>query len=365
MNPIAIRLLSQQLISPQFRKPEEVVAHMGAMQAQDYRMVRWAVAMRTKCSSNSSKSSIKAFREAFDGGKIIRMHLLRGTWQLITAEDYGWMLELFAPKAKATLNGWMRANKILIDEKEELAIREILIEKAMECESLTKKDFDCALQEHGITMDDHRLRYHLMLAEYSKTLCSGNLTAKEASYALVEKKIRNISATMERDEMLMLLAKKYFQSHAPATFEDYVWWSGLSAADCRKGMQLLGNELRKESWKGYDFYLLDSCRTRGFRKGTVLLLPPYDEYLIGYKTRELVLASHHVPHAHTNNGIFFPVIAKDGIICGNWSPWKKTLQTECFDSVSDSEDLKDSEKEDLGLWKQWERFSEIKEIDKE
>lgn len=42
------------------------------MQAQDYRMVRWAVAMRTQ------RPSVKAFRKAFDEGKIIRMHLLPG-----------------------------------------------------------------------------------------------------------------------------------------------------------------------------------------------------------------------------------------------------------------------------------------------
>lgn len=348
MNPIAIRLLSQQLISPQFTNPEDVVAHMGAMQAQDYRMVRWAVAMRTK------RPSSKAFRKAFDEGKIIRMHLLRGTWQLIAAGNYWWMLRLFAPKAKATLNGWMHANKIIIGEKEEHAIREILIEKAMERESLTKKDFYIALQERGIKMDDHRLRYHLMLAEYSGTLCSGNLTAKEASFSLVEKKIKNRPSLMGRDEMLMLLAKKYFQGHAPATFEDYVWWSGLGAANCRRGMELLGNELQKERWKGYDFYLMDGCRTRGFRKGNALLLPPYDEYLIGYKTRELALAPPHVPYAHTDNGIFFPVIAEDGIVCGNWSPWKKALHAEYFGTEARQLDL-----EDL-----WAKFSEMKSLSK-
>ena len=46
MNPIAIRLLSQQLVAPQFSAPAEVVSYMGAMQAQEYRMVRWAVEMR-------------------------------------------------------------------------------------------------------------------------------------------------------------------------------------------------------------------------------------------------------------------------------------------------------------------------------
>ena len=48
MNPVAIRLLNQQLIVPQFKTPSEVVSHMGAMQAQEYRMMRWAVEMRTK-----------------------------------------------------------------------------------------------------------------------------------------------------------------------------------------------------------------------------------------------------------------------------------------------------------------------------
>jgi hypothetical protein len=82
MNPVSIRLLNQQLIVPQFETPTEVVSHMGAMQAQEYRMMRWAVAMRT------SKPSHKAFKEAYDSGQIIRLHLMRGTWQLVAAEDY-------------------------------------------------------------------------------------------------------------------------------------------------------------------------------------------------------------------------------------------------------------------------------------
>ena len=47
MSPIVQRLLNQQLACPQFGTPAEVVDYMGAMQAQEYRMMRWAVAMRT------------------------------------------------------------------------------------------------------------------------------------------------------------------------------------------------------------------------------------------------------------------------------------------------------------------------------
>ena len=100
MNPIAIRLLNQQLVAPEFDDPVEVVGHLGAVQAQEYRMMRWAVSMRIK------KPSAKAFKDAFDNGNIIRLHLMRGTWQLVTAEDYWMMIDLCAAKAIAVTKGW-------------------------------------------------------------------------------------------------------------------------------------------------------------------------------------------------------------------------------------------------------------------
>lgn len=99
MNPIAIRLLNQQLFAPQYANPTEVVAHMGAIQAQDYRMMRWAVALRTR------RPTAKKFEKAYNKGEIIRLHLLRGTWQLIAAEDYGWMHALCAPIAEKNVRG--------------------------------------------------------------------------------------------------------------------------------------------------------------------------------------------------------------------------------------------------------------------
>jgi hypothetical protein len=74
--------------------------------------------------------------------------------------------------------------------------------------------------------------------------------------------------------------------------------------------------------------MTDDCRTRGFRKGKFLLIPPYDEYLISYKSRDIVLPPEHRHHAHNNSGIFQPVIAYDGTICGNWSPFKAVIRRE-------------------------------------
>lgn len=180
MNPISIRLLNQQLIAPQFSKPEEVVSHFGAMQAQEYRMMRWAVEMRTRLPSE------KAFTKAFNEGKIVRLHLLRGTWQLVSAEDYWWMLDLCATKAKQVINGWMSSNKIAIHDEELSCIRNLIVETIEKKVSVTKEDFEESLATKGITMDDHRLSYHIRFAELDGVICSGNLLPMKATYAISE-----------------------------------------------------------------------------------------------------------------------------------------------------------------------------------
>ncbi len=178
-------------------------------------------------------------------------------------------------------------------------------------------------------MDDHRLSYHIRLAEISGILCSGDLLPMKATYSLTENKVRPRRET-DRDEALLTLTRKYFQSRQPATLEDFVWWSGLNISDCRRGIGLMGGSVHRELYAGREYYLTDSCRTRGFRKGRYLFIPPYDEYLISYKSRDIVLPPEHSHRAHNNSGIFQPVIALDGTICGNWTPFKEDFKTEFF-----------------------------------
>ena len=341
MNPVALRLLNQQLVAPQFADPSDVVSHMGAIQAQEYRMMRWAVAMRT------SKPSVKKFKETYDSGRIIRLHLMRGTWQLVSAEDYWPMLELCAPKAIAVTKGWMNSNKISIPDDELMRIREILVETTAKKGSVTKEDFVQALAEKNIQMDDHRLSYHIRMGELSGTLCSGNLLPMKASYALSTEKV-GPKIEVDRDEALMHFTRKYFQSRQPATLEDFVWWSGLNISDCKKGIELLSDYLHVERWKGRDYYQTDDCRTRGFRKGKFLLISPYDEYLIGYKSRDIVLPLENKHRAHNNSGIFQPIIAHDGIICGNWAPFKEECWADFFEGAFTTEDVQEE-------WKKYKR----------
>ena len=330
-----LRLLNQQLVAPQFDNPVDVVSHMGAMQAQEYRLMRWAVAMRTR------RPSAKAFKKAFDTGQILRLHLMRGTWQLVSAEDYWPLIDLCADKAIAVTKGWMHSNGIYIPDDEVLRIRDILVRTASDLRSMTKEDIVRALAEKNITMDDHRLSYHIRMAEITGTLCSGDILPMKATYALTADKVKT-HVRMERDEALMHITRKYFQSRQPATLEDFVWWSGLNIGECRKGIALLGNTIHVEKRQGRDFYVTDDCRTRGFRRDRFLLIPSYDEYLIGYKSRDIVLPTEHTHRAHNNTGTFQPIIAHDGIICGNWSPFKAECQASFFENEYNVEDIQEA-----------------------
>ena len=66
-----IRLINQQVTATKFKTAKDIVGWMGAMQAQDYAMSKWAIGTRLP------SSTIKMVEEAIDKGEIIRTHLLR------------------------------------------------------------------------------------------------------------------------------------------------------------------------------------------------------------------------------------------------------------------------------------------------
>ena len=323
MNPVSARLLGQQLICPQFNSPHEVVSWMGAMQAQEYRMMRWAVGMRTV------RPSAKAFEEDYNSGRIVRVHLFRTTWQLVAGEDLRWMLDLCRTNALQGMAGWMHSNGVSIPQAEQERVQQVFSDFLARNRIAQKADFAAALAGKGIVMDEQRLSYHIRLAEYSGLLCSGDLFPMRHSYALTDDKLPPVSP-LSKDEALARLAGTYFRSHGPATLEDFVWWSGMNKGDCRKGLDAIRPELREERWNGLTFFSHQDARTRGFRSGCVHLLPSYDEYLIGYKSHQVALHPDHSHRAHNSTGNFWPVILQDGEAIGNWSVPGGKLQTEVF-----------------------------------
>ncbi len=310
-----LRTTSQQLESPSFDTPKELVSWMGALQGQDYQMAKWAVGIRLKF------GTLHAVEEALRKGEIIRTHIMRPTWHLVAAEDIRWMLPLSATRIRAALESYGRQ---YFEVTEEFYLRCIhAIEKTLEGHrSMTKQEIGAELGYAGITIDAHRLSHLLMRAETEAILCSGADNGKKATYALFDERVPS-AQDLPREEALARLARSYFRSHSPASLNDFTWWSGLSQTEARQGIHLIASELTTDRFESGEWYVHDSCPTPSASAQHIHLLPSFDEYLISYKDRTDVLEKKHHPKAFTNNGIFYPVILEKGQITGNW---KKSIK---------------------------------------
>ena len=247
----------------------------------------------------------------------------------MAAEDYRWMIDLCSERSRKGFRGWVRTEGILISEEDELRFQEFLSGAMKGRGSLRRTDIEELVADSPFRCGPGRIKAQMYLAEANGIICSGDLDGNGRTWALSTEKIP-VQPKLPREEALKELANRYFRSHSPATLEDFVWWTGLPAGECRKGMEALGDELLRERWKGLDIYIHRHCRTRGFRSGSIHLLPAYDEYLIGYKSRHIALPPEYRHRAHDQRGIFWPVILLDGKVVGNWSSSGKSVRTDLF-----------------------------------
>ncbi len=324
------RLLNQQLIHPQFKSPHDVVDWMGMMQAQDLDMSLWAVGIRmassTKASYSKEHPSVKAAAAALDKAEIVRTHLARCTWQLATKEDVRWMLELYRERNIRASLGFVRSNGRNITD-EMMADSNTLFPKILHGNrSMTYAEIAPHFEAMGIT-DTYVIRHLIGVAESCGIICNGTFSGRDRTYALLEKRVSH-STLPTREASLALMAHKYFRSHAPATLTDYLWWSGLTMKEGKAGIEMLGDALSTETVGWQTYFIHKDNRTGRMPSNLMLLLPPFDEILIGYKDRSAVLPKEFAHKAHNNCGSFYPIVLEGKQIVGNWN--RKDLKISYF-----------------------------------
>lgn len=309
------RMTCQQLAAPAFTKPGELVAWMGAMQAQAYDMAKWAVGLRLK------NGTLAAVNEALNTGEILRTHVMRPTWHLVAAEDIRWMIRLSAARISAANDSYGKSRNLDISPALYNRVNDLLGRMLEGGNSLTKTEIASRLEQAGIGTENAETTRFLLHAETDGLVCSGPDRGGKPTYALLDERVPK-APEPHREEALATLALRYFQSHSPATLADFVWWSGLSLREARQAVGLAGDKLIRETYAGTEWIVHENCRTRPGNRSTAgetHLLPPFDEYLISYKDRTHVLAAEHQPKAFNNWGIFYPVILHRGRIVGNWT----------------------------------------------
>ncbi len=289
---------------------------MCAIQAQDYPMAKWAIGNRLPGSTD------KDIEEAVNQGEILRTHLLRPTWHFVVPKDIYWLLELSAPQIKASQRA--RDKQLELTEAVYTKSDHIIEKELSKRGQLSREDLIVELNKGGIATDQNRASHLFMRAELDQIICSGTTLRGKPMYALLAERVPN-PIKFSKEEALAELARRYYTSRSPATLQDFIWWSGLSAKDARMATELVSSEFDPERIELETYWLAHDMQSRRPRKPLVHLLPTYDEYIVSYTERKAAIAPELEQYMKeiSDRGVFWPIITVNGQVIGTW---KRTIQ---------------------------------------
>jgi hypothetical protein len=305
---VSARPRSQRLHGTPFATAEEAVRRFGAVQAQEYADAKWALALRTRRTSDAS------IERAFADGAILRTHVLRPTWHFVTPADIRWMLALTGPRISARMTPYNRHLELDADifRRSLVAIARALRDSA----HLTRQELKAVLQRAGIGTGVQRLAHIVMQAEVEGLICSGPRRDGQFTYALLDERVPPARA-LSRDEALVELTRRYFTSHGPAQVQDFAWWSGLTVGDARAGLAMIDRELQQQVVAGKTYWMSRRARESALPR-TAYLLPLYDEYLIAYRDRSAALDAEAWSRRVAPRDPFSAPVVVNGRVVGGW-----------------------------------------------
>jgi hypothetical protein len=306
----------------------DLLRRVGALQAQDYGSGAWSIGLRTGLTAAEVEQAVVA-RE------IVRTWPMRGTLHWVPAEDARWMCELLAGKVLGSVG--RRFDELGLTEMDVKRSGEVLEEHLTE--PLSRPDVVDLLAAHGIDPAGqrayHLVGYHCMTG----LLCQGPLIGKQPSFVLLDAWVP-FSRKPTREQALAIIAERYLRSHGPVTERDLAGWVAHGLGLAREALALLGDGVERDEVDG-EVWLRHAEVPAGAvaevepegppppAAGTggasapgsprVQLLPQWDEFLLGYKTRDVVLPPEHVVKVVPGrNMVFRPTVVIDGEVAGVW-----------------------------------------------
>ncbi|ALE07065.1 hypothetical protein AL755_18975 [Arthrobacter sp. ERGS1:01] len=304
--------------------PADVVRWMTALQGQDFPGALWSIGLR---SPGSTREDVEG---AFNRGEIVRSWPLRGTLHVSAAEDLGWILSLTSErmlKSVASRHRQLGITTSDLGQVREVALSLLEADGSGEVPRAGRDELFAAFEAARQPTQTQRGMHLLWLLCVEGTLVQGPITggagSGTAQYFVRTDQWITAPRTLPREAALAELALRYFRGHGPATVRDFQWWAKLTLADIKIGLAQAGDQLESVQCEGATYYL--APETAELLKGTVpgarsvLLLPGFDEYLLGYTDRSAALAPEHADlTVPGGNGVFRSTVVTGGKVAGTW-----------------------------------------------
>ncbi|MBS1790141.1 MAG: AlkZ family DNA glycosylase [Acidobacteria bacterium] len=311
-----LRLQNQRIAESKFAEPGDVVAWLGAVQAQDFNGALWAVGLRMPEKLNPTETLIE---QAIAEKKIVRTWPMRRTLHFVAAADAHWMMDLLAARVAKQFLPRLKKDYEL-DQGVFARSQKTLIRALQGGKQLPRNAIYQVLESAKISTANGRGLHIVCQLSLTKLLCFGSREGKQPTFRLFEEWV---PATKPKttEEALAELARRYFTSHGPASLQDFLWWSGLTVAEAKAAVELAKPNLVQEivGDQTYWFAPIGSVtKSVNGKSPSTYLLPPYDEYTVAYKDRSAVLSPENAKQTISGNGIFSPIIVINGQVVGIW-----------------------------------------------
>jgi Winged helix DNA-binding domain len=245
----------------------------------------------------------------------VRTWAMRTTMHLLAAEDFHWLVPLFAEQ-NAAFNRRRLAHFGIEPKTRECGLR--LIERSLTDHGpLTRGELAERLEEEGVRLTTETRMHLFMLAVNSGLAVLGPDRGGQTCLAL-ERDWLGKRPKHDRAASLAELARRYLRAFAPATEADFAGWAGLGLRDVRAGLTAIAAELREVRIGPTAAFALRK-RARTMRGRTVRLLPAWDTFLMGHRDRAFLAGGGDWRQVMPGGGILRPSILLDGALAGTWT----------------------------------------------
>ncbi|MBS4101016.1 winged helix DNA-binding domain-containing protein [Tsukamurella paurometabola] len=320
----ALRLRAQGLVpgARDWRTAPDVARGMLAIQAQDGAAARFALSLRA--SEHPDDATVLADLAA---GRITRNRPARGTLQITAPEDLHWLSAALTVRSRA--EAAKRRPQLGITDAMMADAERIVRAELAGGGTRTRPELVAACADAGLPLDNSQTGHILRDLTELMAIVFADPGQKADVFALADEWI---GERRDPEHALGEAVSRFVAARGPVTRQDIGKWAYLPMGAVDEGIDAAGDTVERITLAGNRFLVArgtadvaDSQVDEALARP--LLLPGFDEYIIGYGSRapqlDETFLSRIVPG---RNGVFKPIVVVDGEIVGTWSR-KATAKT--------------------------------------
>jgi hypothetical protein len=295
----------------------DVVRRTGGLQAQTWRGAAYAVRARSRATTFVDVDHAQQVDRT-----VVRGWFMRGTLQLVAAEDAGPLLGLLGPKLIKDTE--RRYGELGLPERVRAEAADVIEELLLAQGPSSRAEIADALVRAGLIPEPKGQAVYMLIRH---TALLGRLCYGPGDTWVAVRDWLGKPLVLDGD--VETLARRYLTAHGPATARDFATWAGLPMPTARRAVDAVATlsfEVGSAELNAVED--LPGCHD-------VRMLGEFDAYLLGYQNRHVELPKAIFP----GGGMLRPAVVRAGRPIGSWE--HATLRTDLFEPADLAAELAD------------------------